>query len=77
MLFRNMLIKKNIELPTDFFPTRKQARRIKNGCLVRRCQNCGNYFTTKLGNQFYCSVCYRIKGRVAPDLKFKELKELY
>jgi len=72
-LLKKMLIKKNIELPSDFTPTRKQARRIKNGCLVRRCQNCGNYFTTKLFNQFYCSVCYRIKGRVAPELEQKDL----
>jgi protein-arginine kinase activator protein McsA len=62
-----MLLKDNIKLPYGFKPTKKQLRRINNGCIVKRCQNCGDYFTSKRKKQFYCSNCYRIMGKSAPE----------
>ena len=63
-----MLIKKNIQLPNDFKPTPKQKWRIQQGYIVRRCQNCGKYFTTKPEkNQFYCHLCQNKNKAIPPS----------
>lgn len=52
--------KKNQNLPVGFIPTKEQKYRLKTGCVVRVCQNCGSYFTSKpILQQMFCSKCYR------------------
>jgi len=57
-------------LPYDFVPTKRQKERMKiEGSVIRKCQNCGqHYITFPKKEQFYCSKCFRIKGRMPPDL---------
>lgn len=65
-----MLIKKKVKIPKDFKPTKKQKRRIKEGCIVRRCE-CGNYFTTKPELfQFLCLDCYRKSNKKKKKLPY-------
>ena len=52
--------KKNQDLPVGFIPTPEQKRRLRQGCVVRVCQNCESYFTSKpILQQMFCSKCYR------------------
>jgi len=65
-----MLIKKIKDLPFGFVPTDKQKRRLKNGCIVRVCQICGEYFTTRPDkNQGLCMLCYQ-KHKTSRPLLF-------
>ena len=64
-----MLIKKIKDLPFGFVPTDKQKRRLKNGCIVRACQICGKYYTSKPDkNQGLCMGCYTKHKKVRPVL---------
>jgi len=65
-----MLIKKIQDLPFGFKPTDKQKRRLKNGCIVRVCQICKEYFTTRPDkNQRLCMSCYQ-KHKTSRPLLF-------
>ena len=61
--------RKEQDLPFGFVPTDKQKRRLKNGCVVRKCEMCGDYFTTKPNkNQCLCMRCYTKYKRTRPVL---------
>ena len=54
-------------LPNDFIPTKRQKERMKKirNFVIRKCQNCDNYFVSMVSkNQIYCYKCYpKNRGR--------------
>jgi len=69
-----MLIKKIQDLPFGFKMTPEKKRRLRSGCVVKRCQSCGDFFTSKpKKDQPYCSKCYRACGGLWQSNRYKEL----